>query len=233
MIKNELNGKCYIGRTNNFQKRKKDHLRDSNAIHPKYYIHRAIKKYGAENFTFTILKENIKEYDIQQEEIDFIKLYKSYLYGYNMTIGGDGKLHYVTSEETKNKIRIHSIKNGKENYVKRNKTLYEKDKDFLKTIGIKSSNTQKKNGKHRDLNNANANLNKILLFDGSGNLIDTFFRIDVKKLDKNLYPTRMIYKCLQTHKRMFHKMYNGNGENWLKYAGWHCCYENECWINLN
>lgn len=233
MIKNELNGKCYIGRTKNFHVRKQRHLLLSQVENPKYYIHRAIKKYGIDNFTFSILKNNISIDDINEEEINFIKIYDSYNNGYNMTIGGDGKLQYITTEETKNKIRIHSIKNGKENYIKRNKTLYEKDKDFLKTIGAKSSNTQKKNGKHKDLNNANANHNKILLFDGNGDLIDTFLRIDVKNLDKNRYPVRMIYRCLQTHNRMFHKMYNGNGENWLKYTGWHCCYENECWINLN
>ena len=110
--------------------------------------------------------------------------------------------------------------------------MFKKDKNFLKTIGEKSSRTQKINGKHVGINNANANNNFVLLFDGVGNLISKFLRVDVKKLDKEKYPVRMIYKCLQTHNRMFHKMYNGNGENWVKYSGWHCCYENECWVNL-
>ena len=86
LIKNELNGKCYIGRTNNFPLRKSTHLSLSRKDLPKYHIHRAIKKYGENNFSFIILKENIKESDINFEEMKYIEIYDTFVNGYNMTI---------------------------------------------------------------------------------------------------------------------------------------------------
>ena len=42
----KINGKSYIGQTNDFQRRKKEHLRANDD----YPFHRAIKKYGEKAF---------------------------------------------------------------------------------------------------------------------------------------------------------------------------------------
>ena len=50
-IRNKINGKVYIGQTNNLERRLKEHRFDKRSHKP---IHDAIKKYGFENFEVTI-----------------------------------------------------------------------------------------------------------------------------------------------------------------------------------
>ena len=52
-------------------------------------MYRAFKKYGIENFSFSIVKQCNKE-DLDKEEIYWIGYYNTYQNGYNVTIGGDG-----------------------------------------------------------------------------------------------------------------------------------------------
>lgn len=90
---NTINGKIYIGKTNNFEKRKREHskcYKKEDCI-----FHRAITKYGFENFEFEILEFNLTKKDASKREIYFIDKYNSYYKnenskGYNMTRGGEG-----------------------------------------------------------------------------------------------------------------------------------------------
>lgn len=95
---NKLNGKVYIGQTNNIIKRKNGHK--STALNSKsndYNLpfHNAIRKYGWESFSFEILEEIDdsfgREY-LNEREKFFIKKEHSLLSenGYNLTTGGDG-----------------------------------------------------------------------------------------------------------------------------------------------
>lgn len=91
-ITNNINGKCYIGKTlGSIEKRWKEHQYDSTRrkleVRPLY---RAFNKYGIENFSI----EQIEECDVDilsEREIYWINYYNSYHYGYNATFGGDGK----------------------------------------------------------------------------------------------------------------------------------------------
>lgn len=91
-ITNNVNGKCYIGKTlGSIEKRWQEHQHDSQTrkkeIRPLY---RAFNKYGIKNFSI----EQIEECDediLSEREIYWIKYYNSYHYGYNATMGGDGK----------------------------------------------------------------------------------------------------------------------------------------------
>lgn len=89
---NIVNGKVYIGKTNNFERRKWEHLnRNTN-----HFFSRALQKYGYINFEWSILEDEIKTLEESNlRERYWIKSYNSYFRwpnsnGYNMTKGGDG-----------------------------------------------------------------------------------------------------------------------------------------------
>lgn len=94
---NKINGKGYIGQTNNIENRKRNHKSDSfNPRSNSYgsYFHNAIRKYGWENFDFEILEEIGEEFDISyvnERENYFIDKYDTQVKsgkGYNITSGG-------------------------------------------------------------------------------------------------------------------------------------------------
>ena len=62
--KNKINGHMYIGLAKDAKRRFYDHLNASKNPNHKDYnlvIHKAIRKYGIENFDFTILEDNLKD----------------------------------------------------------------------------------------------------------------------------------------------------------------------------
>lgn len=84
-ITNNINNKCYIGQSINIHRRWNAHKRQKTNSH----LCRAFKKYGIENFSFTIIEEcSVDELD--EKEKYWIRYYDSYRNGYNETIGGDG-----------------------------------------------------------------------------------------------------------------------------------------------
>lgn len=90
-ITNLLNNKIYIGKTKaNTTRRWTDHIRTSKDLSlEKQYIHRAIEKYGVDNFEFKIIEYYEFEKDAYEAEITYIKQYNSYGDGgYNETAGG-------------------------------------------------------------------------------------------------------------------------------------------------
>lgn len=90
---NLINNKKYIGQTNNFKRRSKQHREDSfmnyNEARYRQPIHQAIRKYGIENFKIEILEENIPTDKIDKKEQYYIKKYNTIApNGYNLTEGG-------------------------------------------------------------------------------------------------------------------------------------------------
>ena len=101
-------GKYYIGQTTDEKNRRSKFFNQYRYGGPK--IERARKKYGPENFEYTILMkvtgdnpEEVKNY-LNTLEIGFIRIYDSYNNGYNSTIGGGGIPGHKHSEETKHKM---------------------------------------------------------------------------------------------------------------------------------
>lgn len=96
-IENLINGKVYIGKSINIQKRFKSHINDSfneNKSSYNHLIHKAIRKYGVENFSFDII-EQCDENELNTKEMHWISVYDCCILdgkdkGYNMTRGGDG-----------------------------------------------------------------------------------------------------------------------------------------------
>lgn len=109
---NKHNNKKYIGQAMDFNRRYKQHLNDSYNEKKKDYdvpFHRAIRKYGIENFEIKILAENIQTREkLNEYEIFFIKRYKTLAIqnGYNVANGGSvGNTFAGKTEKEMNEIR--------------------------------------------------------------------------------------------------------------------------------
>ena len=91
-IKNNINDKIYIGKTmKNINERFKEHCRDSKREGVKNRpLYKAMNKYGIENFSIELVEE-CKDDVLSQRETYWIEYYGSFKYGYNATLGGDGK----------------------------------------------------------------------------------------------------------------------------------------------
>lgn len=90
-ITNIINGKVYVGQAVDIKRRWQEHCSHSfSPTHISYNhtIHRAIRKYGIENFTFEVLEE-CAETLLNEKEIYWIAKLNSKQNGYNMTDGGD------------------------------------------------------------------------------------------------------------------------------------------------
>lgn len=101
-ITNKINGKVYIGQTvGSLQARWKAHLRSKdNAV-----FHKALHKYGAENFTVEQIDMAASTAELDAKEKYWIAFYDSRRTGYNMTDGGSsGAVHLKRSDATKKRI---------------------------------------------------------------------------------------------------------------------------------
>ena len=83
-------GRMYIGQSINLEHRLKEHKNCEGDS----YIHRAIKKYGIENFSFEIIEECEPE-ELDKREIYWISFYDSFENGFNQTPGGQGFFNQV------------------------------------------------------------------------------------------------------------------------------------------
>ena len=84
-ITNKINNKCYIGQTNNYKSRFKDHKGMYDNKSGKILC-RAFKKYGIDNFKFEVIDYGANYNEL---EIYYIKYYNSINHGYNISPGGE------------------------------------------------------------------------------------------------------------------------------------------------
>ena len=86
-ITNQINGKAYIGiTTQELEVRWRQHVGSKSTS----YIHRALKRYGAENFTFEEIDRAATPGELVCLEKDYIESHNTYNgKGYNQTPGGD------------------------------------------------------------------------------------------------------------------------------------------------
>lgn len=93
VITNKINGQKYIGQTVHLQRRWKDHQRLAFTENHKEYdktLYRAMRKYGIENFSFSVLEYIENKNQLGQREQYWIEYYDTYKNGYNESPGGDG-----------------------------------------------------------------------------------------------------------------------------------------------
>lgn len=84
-IQNKINGKIYIGQSNDIKRRFSEHKRSNNN---RIIVDQAIKKYGAENFSYDIVEECSID-QLNEKETYWIKYYQSNIIGYNCNLGGN------------------------------------------------------------------------------------------------------------------------------------------------
>ena len=127
---NKINGKSYIGKTKDFPKRKASHI----SGREDHLFSRAIQEYGASNFDWEILEDNIIDSDVADErEKYWIAKHNTYFRsknstGYNMTKGGPGATYWNIK-----KVACYD-KHGNL------KKVYDSVTDFCKDNNVKNTN---------------------------------------------------------------------------------------------
>lgn len=112
VMENKINGKRYIGQTNNFQKRMNGHRSDANNKNSHSYnlpLAAAIRKYGWDNFNNYIIEEYPDDTPVEhinEREIFFINFFASLVgrNGYNLMVGRPKGLSIISSPIEKQKI---------------------------------------------------------------------------------------------------------------------------------
>lgn len=106
-ITNQINGKAYIGKTlKTIAERWKEHLKDSQNTSKEHRpLYAAMKKYGIDNFSIEEV-ECCSDCELSDREKYWIEYFGTFKYGYNATVGGDGRpyLDYDVLVETYNQV---------------------------------------------------------------------------------------------------------------------------------
>lgn len=108
-ITNDINDKIYIGQTSfSLEKRWREHLADSQKPEKENRpLYRAMKKYGKEHFHISLVEETTNPSEREQY---WIQYFNSYHFGYNATIGGEGKLKDFSVQEIETMISLYNQK---------------------------------------------------------------------------------------------------------------------------
>ena len=127
-IENKINGKIYIGQSNNIQRRIKEHqIKGASSRIP---VDVAIQKYGKDNFTYTVIEETTIDKLNQAEEF-WINYFNSIETGYNCSKGGEQQS--IGENNGKAKLTeqdVIEIRKAYNNHLKQ-KDVYEKYKDII------------------------------------------------------------------------------------------------------
>ncbi len=141
------NGKKYIGKTDNLDRRHEEHT-EANGHCPVF--HAAIRKYGIASFELNILGTYDTESEAFEAEKHFIAEFKTNIkrygaaYGYNLTDGGEGPSGYRFTDEQLRRLSDSHI--GQQSYWKGKKLSDEHRQNLSKSHqGYVMPDTQKQN----------------------------------------------------------------------------------------
>ena len=203
-ITNNINGKIYIGMTyRTIQERWKEHQNDCSRKQTENRpLYRAMNKYGIENFSIEIIEKT--DYPEERERY-WIERLGSFKYGYNATLGGDGKpyidynLVIKTYKEVQNIAEVSRILNIDVSTI--SKILHRNE------IEIKSSTeiVKEKYGK------------PVGMYNNTGELLKTFSTLtDAARylIEQNKVPSNSVLKGITAH---IGKVCNGKRKTAYKY----------------
>lgn len=170
-------GKIYIGQTIHPEKRIREHKNSKDNS----YFHNAIQKYGFDAFKYEIIvkissatPEELKR-QLDKAEMFYIDLYDSFKNGYNMTIGGEGSLGHICTDETRKKMA--ESQKGNQNHKGKPHSAEAKQKMSESHKGEKNHNY----GKHltaetrKKMSEAHKGpIKAVLQLDKKGNIINRY-----------------------------------------------------------
>jgi group I intron endonuclease len=103
-ITNNVNNKVYVGKTTKTINKRFDSHINTSKYGSQTYFHKALRKYGKNNFTISIIEDSIFcETTLAEREIFWIEKLKP---EYNMTLGGEGSTGRILSEESRTKMSL-------------------------------------------------------------------------------------------------------------------------------
>jgi group I intron endonuclease len=169
-ITNKINNKIYIGKTcnknpfNRWARHLNTAKHKTTVNHTYQLIHKAINKYGKENFTFEVIEIcNVENIGLEREKF-WIEQYKSNVYkygnefGYNLTEGGDGSSGFKHSKESKEKMS----KSRKGTRLGKENTFYGKHHSQKTKLIISKTHLGKKQPKEQVLKRSKLTINNVL-----------------------------------------------------------------------
>ena len=201
------NGKRYYGITSKENPEERWGL-NGNKYRRHPYFYNAIKKYGWDNFEHKIIFTDLTEKEAKLLEQMYIVLYdtNNKLYGYNMTLGGDGSLGCCHTEEAKKKM--HNAHKGKILTEEHKKHIGEASKARWQDAQYREKTINSRKG-HKHSDNTKAKI-------GKGNS---------KKV--RCIETREIFNSEYEAGEKYHRSYTNLGraiKNNKKFAGYYCEY---------
>lgn len=186
----KTSNKIYIGKTeSSVSKRWREHCRvaflESHGDY-NFPFHRAIRKYGTENFVVETIDQTENSEELKEKEKFWINFYNSYYDGYNSTLGGDGQCKY-NYDDIVNYYLTHD-------YSLKNTCLHFKIYDQVVYSALKSKNIDYKKLKstNKNINKSKKNNKKILCVE-LNKIFNSMAEID-KYFNKTVHPN--IRRCL-------------------------------------
>lgn len=132
---NIINKKIYIGQTiHTLKYRRSQHIAKRKILDVTNYFHNSIRKYGINNFEWSIIDTATSMDELNLKEIQWIKHYKSSQrkFGYNATFGGKNA---IPNDDTRKKIS----KSRKGKCVLKNHPAWRHDIDERKVVEFRQS----------------------------------------------------------------------------------------------
>ena len=183
--------KWYIGQTVDEEGRFKRHIKDAINKKDNIYFHKAIRKYGLDNWVYCVLEDNILRGNLNLKEIEWIEKLDSFYNGYNCTTGG--RANIIISEETRKRIsesnkghiawntgkhwseevkqKLSEIHKGKSSWSKGKHFSKEHRKKISESLKGLPGNLGPKNGMY---GKPGPNRKKVSQYDLKGNYIQTY-----------------------------------------------------------
>ena len=176
-----ITDKWYIGQTIRPEVRFKTHIHESTNQNDNNYFHRALRKYGLENFVYCVLEENVLRENLNMKEQEWIEYYDSFYSGYNLSAGGGQTIY---SDEVKRKLS--ESHKGKSCWWSKGKPSWNKGKHCSEETKRKMSEAHKgrpglKGPKSPNYGNPAPNRRKVSKYDLNGNYIQTYISIKEAK----------------------------------------------------
>ena len=127
-ITNKLNGKVYVGQSNDIERRFKEHQQKGESS--KIPLDIAIQKYGKDNFTYEIIEECSLE-ELNPKEQYWIITLNAVTDGYNCSVGGDQQS--VGENNGRSKLTEKDVQKIRQAYAdhKKQRDVYEEYKDII------------------------------------------------------------------------------------------------------